>query len=515
MTTPALPQAPTPPRVPPEAGRPDTDRALFWLPVLTLALCWIIVPTKIVPNFRPETLQTLAAGQNWQPALLGHGALTCFLADVFYDATRRAPWAPYFVAQMCVVLSLFICRALAKRFLPERQAFAAAMAMLSFCFFNIDSTMLCGTVTTPIFWLGAIFFYHRALTEGKTADWARTGLCLGLGMYCSPIIADLALAMLICQILPKAPQRRLSDQRFFPGPALTAAVFALLVTPLVVWAFRHDGAGLFLPPSAPSLCPVPEVPRFFGALGIIALLMLLPLLPMSALFQKRSDTDTADGGKEAANALFLAVMFCTPIVTLGCRHLQAARAGQIFYLLPIFFLFHCGKKDPSPARQWTGLALAVAVPVLILAAGSLVVLRYPARTGRPLSCHFPGRPLSWAVWNQWRSSGAFTPLPFVRGEERLANNASVYGPNRPRVWSEEWASEEDFDRQGGIWIWDDNDPDKELIIAAIKERYPRAEFSASFLIPYRTKTKIPPLCVSMAVIPPRGGFLPPDIVPPH
>ena len=514
MTAPSLPQAPTPPPLRAEAARPDTDRALFWLPVLTLALCWIIVPTKVVPNFRPETLQTLAAGQNWQPALLGHGALTCFLADVFYDATQRAPWAPYFVAQMCVVLSLFICRALAKRFLPERQAFAAAMAMLSFCFFNIDSTMLGGTVTMPIFWLGSIFFYHRALTEGKTADWARTGLCLGLGMYCSPLIAALALVMLVYQVLPIPAQRRLSDQRFFPGAALTTAVFALVAAPLVVWAFRHNGAGLRLPPLPPSPCPVPEVPRFFGAVGIIALLILIPLLPMSAFFQKRGET--AAGEKEPANAVFLAAMFSAPIVTLaGHGHFQVARAGQLFYLLPIFFLYHFGKKNPSPARQWTTLDLAVVVPVLILAAGSFAVVQYPARTGKPLSCHFPGRPLSWAVWNQWRSSGAFTPLPFVRGEARLANNASVYGPGRPRVWNEEWAGEEEFDRQGGIWIWDDDDPDKETIIAAIKQRYPRAVFSASFLVPYRTKAKVPPLRVSMAVIPPRGGFLPPDIAPPR
>ena len=179
------------------------------------------------------------------------------------------------------------------------------------------------------------------------------------------------------------------------------------------------------------------------------------------------------------------------------------------------FSFFTTSGNPSPARQWTSLALAVVVPVLILAAGSFAVVQYPARTGKPLSCHFPGRPLSWAVWNQWRSSGAFTPLPFVRGEARLANNASVYGPGRPRVWNEEWAGEEEFDRQGGIWIWDDDDPDKETIIAAIKQRYPRAVFSASFLVPYRTKAKVPPLRVSMAVIPPRGGFLPPDIAPPR
>lgn len=503
----------------PSTGRPDTDRSLFWLPVLTLALCWIIVPAKIAPNFRPETLETLAVGQNWHPALLGHGALACVLGDTFYTALRRAPWVPYFVAQLCVVFSLFIYHSLAKRFLPERSAFAAAMAMLSFCFFNVDSTLLCGTIMLPIFWLGTIFFYHRALTEGKLVDWGRTGLILGLGMYTSPpAIGRLVLAILVYQLFPKPARMKLSTERFFPGPLLAAAIFALVAAPVVVWGYQHNGAGLFFPREFSLPGPVNSIHRYLGVLGIIALLILLPVIPMSTptLFKsKYAYLEDKEHGK--ANYLFLNAMFGIPFVTLvgqalGRHHYEILQVAPIFYLLPIFFLFCCQKKDPSPARQWTSMVLAIVIPILILAASALAVMYYPARTGKPLSCHFPGQSIAWAVRNHWHSHGSLTPLPFVRGEERLANNASIYAPDRSRVWNQEWASEDDFARQGGIWLWDDNDPEKEQIIATIKERYPQAIFSASFLVPYRTKAKVPPLHISMAVIPPRGGFLPPGIV---
>ena len=100
-----------------------------------------------------------------------------------------------------------------------------------------------GLVMTPdaplaACWAAVVFFLHRALIGGDNTAWRWIGLWLGLGMLSKYTILLLGPATVLFMLLDR-------DARTWfrrPQPYLAALLALLVVSPVVLWNFRHDWA---------------------------------------------------------------------------------------------------------------------------------------------------------------------------------------------------------------------------------------------------------------------------------
>ena len=160
---------------------------------------------------------------------------------------------------------------------------------------------------------------------------------------------------------------------------------------------------------------------------------------------------------------------------------------------------------------------------LFAALGICIPVFGPYVSGKGTRTHFPGKDLAAAVETIWNDRFS-SPLPYVRGDDWPVENVAVYAASRPKVFSELWATEEDFHRNGGILLWmesvssskPDNGvsgcygnadfnyspetgrPDEWL------KQFPNAEILPSLVLPKKTYFDVPPAKIGIAILPPKG-----------
>ena len=488
---------------------PDLDRHTarksFWTATLLFAAFWTIVPVWVIPNFRPDLLETLAIGQNWVLATQKHGSLTCWLIEIIYRLCGRADWSAYLTAQLCVVASLFGLWTFGERLLSRRNALLAVFAMLSFYFFHFESTLYNNHTTLPIFWIYSVLFLHRAVQTERLADWALTGVFLGLGLYVKLTVFLLIFSMLLYAVLDPKARRLLKT----PGPYLTAAIALVIFLPLFHWIVQHDFVNLrYANESATAkashsafaflLAPA----AFLVSQALYAAPIFLPILP--ALGKRPHLRQKA--AFQSGDGLFLTVLFWTPLLiqiilcAVSGSKMRGALGCHLWYFFPIYILFLFQTID-EPRRIRQAFRLSLILPAIIMVLFIVGIWFSPAITGRGSRYHFPGRAVAETADRLWREN-ADGAAPFVRGDWWFSLNASGYGPERPRFWDPIWATEEDFARQGGVWLWPDGTSDTEEIRKEIQRRFPNAIFSEPFTFPKQTRFEVPPVVVRFAVIPP-------------
>lgn len=488
---------------------PDLDRRTarncFWTATLLFAAFWTVAPAWVIPNFRPDLLEMLAVGQNWVLATQKHGSLTCWLIEIIYRLCGRADWSAYLTAQLCVVASLFGLWTFGQRLLSRRDALLAALAMLSFYFFHFESTLYNNHTTLAVFWIYSVLFLHRAIQGERLVDWALTGVFLGLGLYAKLTVFLLIFSMLLYAVLDPKARRLLKT----PGPYLTAAIALAIFLPFFLWIVQHDFVNLryanesaTAKASRSALAFLLAPAAFLGSQALYAAPIFLPILPA---IEKRRRIREKNAFK-SGDGLFLTVLFWTPflIQLLLCAvsgsKMRGALGCHLWYFFPIYILF-LFQTTNEPRRMRRAFHLALILPVIIMILFVVGIWLSPAITGRGSRYHFPGRAVAETADRLWREN-ADGPPPFARGDWWLSLNASVYGPERPRFWDPIWATEDDFARQGGIWLWPDGAEDAEDLRKEIERRFPNAVFSEPLTFPKQTRFDVPPAVVRFAVVPP-------------
>jgi hypothetical protein len=101
----------------------------------------------------------------------------------------------------------------------------------------------------------------------------------------------------------------------------------------------------------------------------------------------------------------------------------------------------------------------------------------------------------------------------LSGDWKYAGNAAYAMKDRPSVHfyyngianlqtlpTGTWSTDEDVNQKGGIILWNVLES---TVPGWVHRRFPRAEVLPEILeLPYKTRAKIPPLKIGMAVVPP-------------
>jgi len=498
---------------------------IFWTVVLLHACFWTFAPPYFIPNYRIDTLEMMVIGQHWVLATFKHPAFQGWVVEILSQIFLHAEFVPYLAAQIAVVLSVWGIWKLAQKFLSPQLALIAALAMLSYIYFNFESTLYNNRTFMRAFWILAIYFLYCATENGQKRYWILTGIMLGLGLACK--LTTFLLIFTILVYMFADPYAR----KFWktPGPYLSTGICFLIFLPFLLWYIKHQFA--ILEYAHGSIAPVPPTlfdhfrdPIRFASTQLFAIApILIPLLPFLGFRWKLNWSRI--GGTPESRFLILFIFFPFLIQILIAAYLggrmRTAHGCPLWVFLPILLLYILQFDAENWKAFHRSLTLVLGNIFLFAIIGVLIFTLGPWINGQGSREHFPGRDLAAAVEAIWEERFQ-TPLPNVRGDDWPSKNVAVYASSRPEIFSPLWDTEEEFTEEGGILLWMESvsSPGPEGAMTGWfgaldfeyspetgypsewLKRFPNAEILPSIILPRKTIFQVPPVQIGIAIVPP-------------
>ncbi|MEA2907127.1 MAG: hypothetical protein QOI12_4514 [Alphaproteobacteria bacterium] len=431
---------------------------------------WTILPILVCPNLQLDLSEDLAFGKEWQLGYWKHPPLPWWLADVLFRVTGTVD-ALYILGPLAAVLCFYGVWLLARSVADEIEALVAVLALEAIHFYNFSVVKFAHDQMQLPFWAFTALFFHRALTRGRTLDWALAGVFLA-GSFWSKYAA-FALAATLGLFLLFDPVARRAWRT--SGPYVMALAFTIVIAPNLWWLVQHD----FLPflyvderaRSAARWYQYIAYPLQWAgsqALFLAPALGLLTLLyPRGALHIRPAPDETAAFNRRYVTALALGPFLVTTIVAAALGRLAIAMWGYpLWSFAPLaVLLWMRPARDPARLRRFAAgvLAALLAYPAIYAA----VEIGEPFVRDRPKATQFPGEVMADAITRAWRETYG-TPLVYAGGTEFAVNNVAVYSADRPHVVVHgdpklsPWIDMDDLRRRGAVLVWEEGHPGAHL-----------------------------------------------------
>ncbi|MDO5566131.1 MAG: glycosyltransferase family 39 protein, partial [Planctomycetia bacterium] len=218
--------------------QPDTRREdrLFWCFAILFFAAWIIVPTLFFGNYRPDVIEQSFVGQEWVFGTAKHPSLTAIVLEVVSLGTLRASFAPYFVSQLFVLVTMISIWCLAKDIMSKPLALAATCAMFNYWFFHFESTLYNNNITLNASWAVSTVLCWYAFKTNKLFYWIFAGLAIGIGLHFKYTMAMFAILMVLFLLCDSQGRKYWTK----PGPWLTTLTAFLVFLPHLIWVIQHD-----------------------------------------------------------------------------------------------------------------------------------------------------------------------------------------------------------------------------------------------------------------------------------
>ncbi len=499
---------------------------LAWLLGFHVAV-WTLVPALLSANLQLDLIEGLALGREWQLGYWKHPPLPWWITDLAYRATGQIN-AVYILGPLAAVVCFYAVWLLAREVAGPVKALIAVAALEAIHYYNFSVVKFAHDQMQLPFWALTGLFFWRAIVRGRMLDWALAGLCLA-GAFWSKYAA-FALAATLGLILLIDPFARRAWRT--PGPYVMTAVFAIAIAPNVWWLIDND----FMPFRYVDERAVTAARWYHYVLFPLRwtggqILYLLPMVALLALlYLPRRQTAIAPPSDRTAfdrryiGALALGPFAMTTVIAAVLGRQPIALWGYpLWSFAPLAILmFWPPALEAAQLRRFAGAALAALVAFPL--AFAVAEIGEPLLRDRSKATQFPGRLLAETIARQWHDATG-TPLAYVGGAiviardtgvprtinaagQFAANNVAVYSPDRPRVIVNgelrlsPWIDAADFDRRGGVLVWQPASPGPELP-ENIRRAFPRAALQPPLTLPRQALGPRRGDVVHYAIVPPR------------
>jgi len=490
----------------------------FWSVVPTVAGLWVLLPFLFHAGYKTDVVEIQFLAKEWVIANHKHPMLPAWILEAINVLTGRVFVAPFIVAALCSIVTLFSVWRLARKVLSERLALIGTFVMLPFWKITVESINYNQNSVLIACWALTMLLFYNAFQTNKKRWWIATGLTLGLGLHVKYPIVLLAVAVLLYTLRNPRLRRYWKET----GPWLTVSVAFVVFLPHLIWLAQTDfwsttsyAAKYGYVPEMPGIIayfyyPIHGVLCAFGLILISPLLLLLPSLGRKwKIRQPESETE---------NEMLQYLLYCMAFpflvissVTLFGLKSSAAHTYPLWFVLGIYLLLRFQRQDGVDIFRrtlgWTSLAVFAMVIITIIYAVGAPYLR-----GTAGALHFPMRELGEKCDEIWYSRFD-TPCLYTTGGWFYAGNAAYAMRDRPTVHfyydnigdpnalpTGTWSTDEDVNREGGIILWGAPGlgiPDW------VHNRFPRAEvLPEPLVLTYRFGDKIPPRKVGIAIVAP-------------
>lgn len=491
-------------------------RFQFWSAAIIIAFYWLFLFLLVMKNYRLDVIEQFIIGREWVFGSTKHPSLTAILLELFSLLTFRCEIAPYLLARLCVLFSLWAIWQLAREYLSEQFALIAVFTMFCYPFFQYDSSEYNNNITLNLAWSCAVLFVYRAFHTNKMCWWILSGCCLGIGLHFKYTLVLLAFLIVLFLILD--PQGRSFWKR--KGPWITIMISLALFLPHMIWVYQNDFITLKyasnridMPSSGWDHILAPLV--FFGSQFCLFGPLILPLVPVCGWIGK---PDLSQLGR-TFESRYLIWISLSPLLlqiilsAISGGKIHTALGSHLWLTFPILLL-HVLKTDNTEksirrAKKWA-LILCVTLATLSMFCAWIG----PFVKHRASRYQFPGRALAHEVEKRWHQDHP-EKLSLIMGPWWAAGNISVYGKDRAQVYTtappdsffegpplflQDYSSN-DIDRIGGVLVWfiPQGSPN-DYIPSNLFERFPSVIVQEPVILPYQTAADLPPLRVGMGMI---------------
>jgi hypothetical protein len=482
---------------------------------------WTALPVLVCRNLQLDLAEGLALGKEWQLGYWKLPPLPWWVDDVAYRAVGDVRILYLLGPLACVIAFVAVWR-LGCRIASPHTALLAVAMLEGMHFFNFTAVKFNHDVMQLPLWALTALFAHRAITDGRSADWILSGAWLALAFWTKYSVAVLAVPLGLLLLVDPFARRTLRTT----GPYLMGAVFVVLIAPHLWWLVAHDFVPLHYADVRARVAAHwyewVAFPLRWMASQAFFLLPTLGLLAVAVVGTGRAAAapNPVAGDAAAFGRRYVAALALGPflVVTLGAAvagRLPVAMWGYpLWTLLPLAALvWFAPEVDTARQRVLARACLVIffAWPVAYVADELLE----PLLRDRPKATQFPGRLLAQTITRQWRETTG-TPLAYVGGAdfgpsgvgEFTANTVAVYSPDRPHVvvhgdpTLSPWVDPADLERRGAVFVWEPL-PQVQGLPDNIKSTFPRAELQPPLVLPRQTLSPRSPAIVNYAIMRPR------------
>lgn len=482
--------------------------ALFGVFVSLHIVVWTILPTLSQPNGHTDVIELLNWGRHPQWGYWKHPPLQAWVVGALAPMLGESLWGVYLASQIAISACFWAVWRFARDFLNPVYSLLSILLLEGIPNYSSKSPKFEHDALQLPLWAFTVLFLWLALNSGRARYWLLCGVSIGLGFLSKYSIMFLLVALLVFMFVNANARQHFAT----PGPYITAAVAALIVAPHLIWLVRND-----FPTVTYALNRAESHGRLINHLvnpvrfALNQLWALTPAMIMVGLLVLGSTSDRAEVAPSRVFRGFLFTVALGPFLALliisaitGFQ-LHSGWGRPLWSFIGVFVLYHLQPTLTDKAlRRFSYAFLSVATISAALFAGKFVV--GPTLTGKVRPEHFPGQAIAEYVTGQWvRRYG--TPVPIVGGNKWFADNIGFYSPDHPDVYADldprknPWATDEGFNRRGGVIIWDAV-KDGSALPEPWRKRFPRASVQPGASFAWQTSAAVPPVELAWAIVPP-------------
>lgn len=485
----------------------------FWIFIIIHTLVWTLGPALIRATPTHDTLEGITWGLQWQLGYSKHPFLTAWLCAGITQLFDTVGWPVYLLAQLAVSATFFAAWQLAKQILPSLHALIATLILEGILFYNINSFNLTpDTLQSPLWAFLSLYFYY-AVTTQRIKYWLCTALFAALCLFTKYQATLLFLSLFsFCLYNPIARKSFKSS-----GIYIAVIIFALLITPHLIWLYHHHFITLTYAADVSSeytqntsiLNYISHPTRFFINYLIITLGLFILLWPF---YRSKKMKLVIESFKW--QFLFFAGFGPAILSLLIClftgNYFPPRWATPYFFTLGIIAVGYLKPELTKKNIQLFTITL-VLFSSLLFVSRMITLSYYP----RPASDAFlPNKNIASTLSKIWHERYS-SPLPFIAGSNYLVSLVTPYLSDRPRPYlswntnESPWINENDLHHQGGLFIWDEGqnytwDMSSWMhshLPMSVAGRFPELEILPNYTF-YRSSDNHP-VVIGVAILPPK------------
>ncbi|OZI30353.1 hypothetical protein CAL29_20150 [Bordetella genomosp. 10] len=426
-------------------------------------LVWIVGSWIYRSNLDPaaDMLENYVWGIEWQAGYYKHPPAFAWIAAAWFQVFPRTDLAYFALSSVNAMIGICGIVALARRFLPLRDALLVGLAMAVTPIYTTLAIKFNANTVLLSLWPWTAYFFVR---YAQTGAW-KSALALGaaaalamLGKYFSvTLLAGLGLAGLV------RPAWR--AQLLRPRTLLAVAAGAVVLGPHLAWLVRNH-----FPTFAYADERIQEIARPFHQLLLgkagYALIQLAYLLPAAAFFALLTRRRLAAAGLMLRSIarpsmdpdlwwLSFGTFFAICAASFGTGTTLSALWGNTqWFAIAVFWLVVLKRHGFEPDTRHVVRGMAV-YWVLVLALSGVAGYAEAARHQR--MAIEPRAELAHAARELWRERVGL-PLPIVTGSDKEAKAIAFYGRDRTHYWdmyepaNTPWITRADVMREGALFV---------------------------------------------------------------
>ena len=445
-------------------------------------------------------MEGIAWGSQWQWGYNKHPFLSAWLAYLASFLGQATGWPVLLLAQLNVGVTFLAVWRLALHMMPPLQALMGTLLLEGVSFYNIRSDNFTPDSLQCSLWALLALWFYKALTTQQTKSWLMAGLISALAFLTKYQAILLFLPMLLLLIINPESRKSFKTRGFY----LSLGLFAILISPHMIWLFQHEFISLNYALEMSSKYNEGAItwPHLFYPYNIIinsfgntALLFLLlwPCYHCSKLTNSTQGNLSSKG--ITANrlhtfqwhfllALGLGPWFLAFILCIVNGNYQPSRwTSPYFFLLGLI----CIKTiNPELTKKQIGqFFLSLGLSTGLIWCITFGLLAYHNQHTNLSDSSLPNEEFSEKITHLWHEKYQ-TQLPYVIGSHYLVAAIVAYSPDKPIPYfgfnakESSWVKKEDVRKQGGVIVLDHQNRylwDQESLGASAIEKRIKKEFS--------------------------------------